>query len=687
MGGESRLLLWQDVRARAIEEHLGSDRRAVGERVAGWIRWLFLVAFALSFAGQPASLRAVAAALAVLAWAAANAGLTLALARRWRPSSRACAATIAMDQVLGVALVFLLLGPSNLVGQAFFLVVIASAIRLGTVVAIVTALVSAATYAVAEGIGSPPEAAGRAFLFLSLALVVGLMAQELERERRVAVGRAAQADTLLEMSANMSSSLDIKEVFGVILQHAVRMTGAEAGGVLLVFEDSVEIAAGDQFADAEVRDVAGRGEAALADAQMLVPIASGEGVVAVLGLRHRSRPFQADHLFSINALAGSAAVPLANALRYRRSLHEASSDSVTGLLNQREMRRRLENELAWRRGTDRPVSFILVDLDHFKQVNDTMGHQHGDDVLRAAARLLRGAVRAQDVVARYGGDEMAVIVLDSMPEGVLALARRLVDGMRAARVPTGQGQTLTLSLGVATAPQDGLTAEDLIMAADQALYLAKREGRDRLHAFGDLVARLAAGQEALLADLRESGPRQVVAAGHAIDRLVGMPGRSSAVAAIAEAVARRAGVATDADILRPACFLHDLGRVTADERMHALEAERLLVAAGFKAEAARAVRHHHERWDGAGTPDGLAGARIPLEARLVGLAVRYEALVRGRGGKPVLAATAAALLEADGGYDPALVAALREAIEEQLLPALAPRVPASGPALALITSG
>lgn len=157
MGSGSQLLLWQDVRARAIEEHLGSDRRAVGERVAGWIRWLFLVAFALSLAGQPAGLRAVVAAVGVLAWAAANAGLTLALARRWRPSSLACAATIAMDQVLGVALVFLLLGPSNLVGQAFFLVVIASAIRLGTVVAIVTALVSAATYAVAEGSARRPR--------------------------------------------------------------------------------------------------------------------------------------------------------------------------------------------------------------------------------------------------------------------------------------------------------------------------------------------------------------------------------------------------------------------------------------------------------------------------------------------------------------------------------------------------
>ncbi|HEX8959059.1 MAG TPA: hypothetical protein VF770_04495, partial [Solirubrobacterales bacterium] len=349
--GSAQLLLWQDVRARAIEEHLGSDRRTVGERVAGWTRWLFLVAFALSLAGAASGPSAVVAALCVLLWASANLVLTLALARGWRPPVTASVATLAMDLLLGVILLFGVLGPANLVGLAFFLVVIASAIRLGTAGAVFAGFVSTAAYGLAEGVQSPVAVASRVFLFVSLALVVGIMAQELERERRVAVSRAAQADTMREMSATMASSLDIKDVFGVILQHALRMTGADAGGLLLVFDDSIDVAAGDEFEPARVRDVAARGEPRLADGGLMVPLASGDGVVAVLALRGRARPLAAEDLFTVNALAGSAAVPLANALRYRRSTREASSDSVTGLLNHREMRRRLQQELAWREGT------------------------------------------------------------------------------------------------------------------------------------------------------------------------------------------------------------------------------------------------------------------------------------------------------------------------------------------------
>jgi diguanylate cyclase (GGDEF)-like protein len=611
------------------------------------------------------------AALSVLVWAVANLALTLALARRWRPSPVACGGTIAMDLVLGVELLFFILGPSSLVGQAFFLVVIASAIRLGTAAAVATALISASAYGVAEGVSSPVEVASRIFLFLSLALVVGLMAQELDREQRVAVSRAAQADTMREMSATMASSLDIKDVFAVILQHALRMTGAEAGGLLLVLDESVDVAAGEEFEESAVRGVAKRGEPSLSEGQMLVPLASGEGVVAVLGLRRR-RPFASDELFTVNALAGSAAVPLANALRYRRSTREASSDPVTGLLNHREMRRRLQAELSWRPGTRRTVSFILLDLDHFKAVNDSMGHQHGDEILRAAARLVRATVRAQDLVARHGGDEMSVIVLESTPEGALALCQRLLDAVHEARITGAPGQLLTFSLGVATIPGDALSTDQLIVAADQALYMAKRGGRDRVHSFQELVNSLAKSPDALLQALHEAGPQLVVAAGHAIDRAESTPGRSSAVALVAEVVARRAGVSLDMEELRTACFLQDMGRVSADSRMHALEGERLLIEAGFSTVVAKAVRHHHERWDGTGTPDGVVGDRIPLEARLIALAGSYEAAVRGRNGEPILPTVAVESLHDEGAFDPDLITALRAAVEEQLLPALPP---------------
>jgi diguanylate cyclase (GGDEF)-like protein len=676
-GSGPDLLLWQDVRARAIDAQLDADRRVVGERVAGWLRWLFLVAFALVLGIRVSGLRPVVAGALVLAWAGVNVFLTFALSRHWRPSAWASIATLAMDLLLGTALMFLVLGPENVVLLAFFLVAIAGASRLGTAATITAAFLSALAFGIAQGAESPLLTIGQMFLFLSVALVVSLMSQELERERRVAIGRAAQADAMREMGVSMSSSLDIKDVFGVTLQHALRMSGADRGGLHLVFQEAIDLAAGEALDEARVREVAGRGEAHLGRDDLFIPLASGEGVTAVLGLVRAGRPFNNEDLFTINALTGSMAVPLANALRYRTSAREAARDAITGLVNHREMRRRLEAELNRRRGTDRGMAFVLIDVDRFKQVNDTMGHQHGDEVLRLAAASIRSTVRSQDVVARYGGDEMAVILLDASPEGARLLADRIVEAARAARIQAAPGKALTLSVGVANFPHDALTADELVTAADQALYVSKREGRDRATAFGVLVNWIGSQEPMLLEMLREAGPQIAVAAGHVIDLRLDRPGRSSLVAALADALARRAAPGANPDTLRAASFVEDIGALSADERMHALEGERLLTAAGFPVEVTRVIRFHHERWDGTGSPDGLAGDQIPVEARVIGVASAYEAAVRTQR-SPSLAV--AAVEAVAGAYDPAVVLALKALLYDQTLPLVPPlRSPAPAP--------
>jgi diguanylate cyclase (GGDEF)-like protein/putative nucleotidyltransferase with HDIG domain len=477
-----------------------------------------------------------------------------------------------------------------------------------------------------------------------------------------------------------------------VLQHGLRMTGADSGQVAVLFEDGLQVTArrddGNYELEEEIfRQVAHSGEAAFPDerATMVVAIASGDGVTALLRL-HREKPFGNEDLFTINALAGSAAVPLANALHYSRSAQEAVTDGLTGLLNHREFRRRLEAELARHDRPGRQLSVLLIDYDHFKSVNDTMGHQHGDEVIREAARVVRATARVHDLVARYGGDELAVIVMDSSVEGAAALGERLVEGVRAARVATTPGKFLTLSVGVATYPHDALGVEELVMAADQALYLAKRDGRDRAATFPQLVERLERSPAELLAALDQAGPQVVVAVGHAIDHHNPLcRAHSSRVAALVEALARRSGYpAADLELLRAIAFVHDIGTlslpvqqawhdglVSSEVRKasepHAALGEELVRQAPLPAEAAAAVRHHHERWDGKGYPDGLAGEAIPIEARLLALADSFEALTAGRGEPaPLLPSQALARIESElqGAFDPDLVEVLRTLVRE-----------------------
>src|SRR5258708_17260890 len=176
-------------------------------------------------------------------------------------------------------------------------------------------------------------------------------------------------------------------------------------------------------------------------------------------------------------MSGSTGGTLESTLRYQRRRQAATTDGLTGLVNVREFRRRLDAAFARPDRLSSPVSLLLIDFDHFKSVNDELGHQHGDLVLQMGARIVKAAARAQDMVARYRSDEPAVLVAHINALGAQRLAYRIVDAGHTAAVSTTPDQHLTFSIGVASYPQDGFTASELIAAADQALYLAKREGK------------------------------------------------------------------------------------------------------------------------------------------------------------------------------------------------------------------
>ena len=187
---------------------------------------------------------------------------------------------------------------------------------------------------------------------------------------------------------------------------------------------------------------------------------------------------------------------LERSLRYALKLGEtlealrqlATRDQLTGLLNRREFERILREEKERSLRFNQPCAVILADLDHFKSVNDRHGHPAGDEVLRQVARRLEGGVRSVDRVTRIGGEEFAIVMPQA--DGAVAVdsANRLCKLIRAEPVPAGGDLLLplTLSLGVAVFPADAAKGDDIVTAADKALYAAKSGGRNRVVRFSDL---------------------------------------------------------------------------------------------------------------------------------------------------------------------------------------------------------
>ena len=169
---------------------------------------------------------------------------------------------------------------------------------------------------------------------------------------------------------------------------------------------------------------------------------------------------------------------------YHAAVGEAMTDRLTGVGSRAYFDQRLSEQLDHARRYRHPLTLVLMDVDHFKAVNDTYGHPAGDQVLAGVGALLRGSVRLSDVAARYGGEEFAVILPFTVAEGAWILADRLRQGIQEWTVLLSEGVArVTASFGLAEL-EDGMTAEALVKAADQALYQAKRGGRNQVRVAG-----------------------------------------------------------------------------------------------------------------------------------------------------------------------------------------------------------
>ncbi|HET7784432.1 MAG TPA: diguanylate cyclase [Myxococcales bacterium] len=216
----------------------------------------------------------------------------------------------------------------------------------------------------------------------------------------------------------------------------------------------------------------------------IFPLKAGEATVGTLvcgSRRPDGLPEAAQKELAMLAL--QAAEALVRTRLYEQAERMATTDGLTGLLNRRTFNSLLEKRLREAQRYGRPLSLLLLDIDHFKKVNDTHGHPAGDAVLRGVAQVAQKQARETDLVARYGGEEMALILPETDARGAWAIAERIRKAVAAAAHATEQGSLrVTLSVGVATWTGGGDSPDDLLQAADKALYRAKEGGRNRVEA-------------------------------------------------------------------------------------------------------------------------------------------------------------------------------------------------------------
>jgi diguanylate cyclase (GGDEF)-like protein len=251
------------------------------------------------------------------------------------------------------------------------------------------------------------------------------------------------------------------------------------------------------------------GTANVDESMLLIPLICGDSRLGMLNLvRFRRDAFEASDLTVADLMAHIVAPAWRNAELYAEQAQYAVTDSLTGLLNTRWLREASHRELAMAERTGTPMAVLMIDLDNFKQINDSCGHAAGDAALRSVARNLLVRVRSEDAVVRYGGEEFALILRDCGLAGARRVAQKIRKGLAVIELPVESTVPIvTASVGIALFPEHGRTVGQLLGAADAAMYTAKRRGKDRAAVARSLGSRAVDSGRDQKAELRPTGRR------------------------------------------------------------------------------------------------------------------------------------------------------------------------------------
>ena len=365
----------------------------------------------------------------------------------------------------------------------------------------------------------------------------------------------------------------------------------------------------------------------------------------------------------------------------------ATHDRLTGIPNRETLLAILGAEVDRAVRHYKPLSVAFIDIDRFKPINDTYGHNSGDAVLRQVARLVADGVRGSDTFGRYGGEEFMLILPETLPEDALRLAEelRVLVQQEPLQIADQQAVKATISIGIAGGRGTELQIDALVDQADAAMYAAKSLGRNRTYLFRDLDESATVRRAPISAERRAQataiGQWASDTATQALASVLapqphhrGRP--SDMIAALATGIGRQMGLPPEEiERIRIASLLHDLGKMAIPEEIldkptslsdaewqaigeHPRIGQVILEQASNLREAIPVVLHHHERFNGGGYPHGLKGSEIPLGARIVSVADAYHAMVHERPYSAALThVEALAELRSHAGtqFDPAVV--------------------------------
>ena len=398
---------------------------------------------------------------------------------------------------------------------AVLLAAILGWVRASSVVAPVERAVRVANAVAAGDLHQTLEPSGGREL-VALAGALNSMSGELsQRLEELGASRDQLRQSLSRLGQTLSSSLDLDRTLAVVVETAIETLGADRG-VLWLFtpeRDALYVKVGRGVGQSVSRLPTGSGTAGhvarvgvalrlpsdkdnvpfpsedepTAPQQLAVPMVGRGRVLGVLTILRDDpdRAFTQDDLDTLRSFAAQSSVAMENVMLHREAQRLSVTDPLTGLWNFRYFQLQADRELESAARFERSLSMLIIDLDHFKTVNDRFGHQVGDDVLLEVARRIQAATRVPDVVARYGGEEFVVLLPGTDLDGALATAERIRVAVASSKISITTTQdiapmSVTCSIGVAEHPRHGTTVAGLLRSADAAMYQAKSQGRDRV---------------------------------------------------------------------------------------------------------------------------------------------------------------------------------------------------------------
>ena len=346
-------------------------------------------------------------------------------------------------------------------------------------------------------------------------------------------------------------------------------------------------------------------------------------------------------------LSLQSATAIENARLYTKTVELANTDELTGLSNRRVFMDELNREVSRARRYNLAFSLLMIDIDHFKWINDSHGHPAGDAVLKSLAKILKGQVRQVDIAARYGGEEFAIILPETSIDGARIVGERIRSAVANSPFSINNEKKVgvTVSIGIACFPQCAQSIELLIERADQALYTAKKEGRNRVFLYRETLIAVLEYNPMEIAALLNNDINNIQSILSAIEiKAPFFRDHTEKVERYASLLAQALNLDdTQKETLRLSSLLHDIGVVTIKsailEKPDAFTEEEWKIMRGHPSAGAKiiegvaalrrlapVIRSHHEWYDGTGYPDKLKGDEIPYLSRIIAIADGYGAM-------------------------------------------------------------